>query len=105
ADYPHAPGTVPLELGDGRVEQRVVVEAVLLRDPLAVLEDLRTVRVLLAGHVAGLLQQGHVHERRRVTHRARVPVPVPRAADVTALFDDAHVLDAGLPQPGAGDEP
>ena len=56
---------VPLEVGDLGVEQRVVVEAELLPDALAVLEDLRRVRVLLGRHVPGLLEQRHVHEATR----------------------------------------
>ena len=34
-----------------------------------------------------------------------IAVPVPGAADVAALLDDADVVDAGLLQPGTGDEP
>ncbi len=95
---------VPLEVGDLGVEQDVVVEAEVLPDALAVLEDLGRVRVLLGRHVAGLLEQRHVHEARRVALRAGVAVPVPRAAEVAALLDDADV-DAGFLQAGAGDEP
>ena len=43
-------------------------------------------------------------KRRRVALRARVAVPVPGAAEVAALLDDADVVDAGFLQPGAGDE-
>ena len=77
----------------------------MLGDALAVLEDLGCVRVLLARHVAGLLEQREVDERRRVALRAGIAVPVPVAADVAALVDDPHVVDAGLLEPGAGDEP
>ena len=95
---------VPLEVGDLGVEQRVVVEVELRADPAAVLEDLGRVRVLLGRHVPGLFEQRHVDERSGVALRARVAVPVPRAAEVAALLDDAHVVDAGFLQPGAGDE-
>ena len=88
---------VPLEVGDLGVEQRVVVEAELLADALAVLEDLGRVRVLLDRHVPGLFEQRHVDERRRVALRAGVAVPVPGAAEVAALLDDAHVVDARPP--------
>ena len=62
-------------------------------------------RVLLGRHVAGLFEQRHVHEARGVALCARVPVPVPRAPEVAALLDDADVVDAGLLEPGAGDQP
>ena len=90
---------VPLELGDLGGEQRVVVEAELSGDAPAVLEDLRAVHVLLGRHVPGLFEQRQVDHRRRVALRAGVAVPVPGAAEVAALLDDADV-DAGLLQPG-----
>ena len=68
------------------------------------LEDLGRVRVLLRRHVPGLFEQRHVDERCGVALRAGVAVPVPGAAEVAALLDDAHVVDAGLLQPRAGDE-
>ena len=74
-------------------------------DAARVLEDLRGVGVLLARHVAGLLEQREVHERRGVALGARVAVPVPGAAEVAALLDDPDVVDAGLVQLGAGDQP
>ena len=36
--------------------------------------------------------------------RARVAVPVPGATEVAALLDDADVVEAGLSQPGAGEQ-
>ena len=103
ADDPPRPVVVPLEVGHLGVEQDVVVQTEVLPDALAVLEDLGRVRVLLGRHVAGLFEQRHVHEARRVALRAGIPVPVPGAAEVAALFDDADV-DAGFLQPCAGDE-
>jgi hypothetical protein len=70
------------------MEQRVVVQAELRADPLAVREDLRAVHVLLGGHVPGLFQQRHVHHRRGVALRAGVPVPVPGAAEAAAGLHD-----------------
>jgi hypothetical protein len=105
ADAPAGAGRVPFEALDLGVEEGVVVQAEVFADAAAVFEDLGRVRVLLRRHVPGLLEQRHVHVRGRVALRARVAVPVPRAAEVAALLDDAHVLDAGLLQPRAGDEP
>ena len=105
ADHPSLARLVPGERRDLGVEQRVVVEPEVLSDPLAVLEDLRSVRVLLGRHVAGFLEQRHVDERRGVALRARVAVPVPGPTEVTGFVDDAHVVDTGLLQPRAGHEP
>ena len=74
-------------------------------DAARVFEDLRGVGVLLARHVAGLFEQREVHEGGRVALSARVTVPVPGAAEVAALLDDPHVVDAGFVQLGAGDQP
>ena len=70
ADDPARLLVVPLEIGHLGVEQGVVVEAELLADALAVLEDLGRVRVLLGRHVAGLFEQRHVDEADAVSHCA-----------------------------------
>ncbi len=104
ADDPSGTGLVPGQIGDLGVEQGAVVQPVLLPDALAVLEDLRGVGVLLGGHVPGLFEQRHVHEGRGVALGTRVAVPVPGAAEVAALLDDADVVDAGLHEAGRGHE-
>ena len=58
--------------------------------------------VLLLRDVAGLLQQRQVDVALDVALRAGIAVPVPGAAEVAALLDDADALDPGLAQPGAG---
>jgi len=73
-------------------------------DRLAVAEDLRRLGVLLLRHVADLLEQRQVDVGLDVACRPRVPVPVPGAAEVAALLDDADVVDAGLAQAGPGEE-
>jgi hypothetical protein len=85
------------------MEQRVVVQAELPADALAVRQDLRAVHVLLGRHVPGFLEQRQIDHRRRVALRARVAVPVPGAAEIAAFLDDPDV-HAGLPQPGSGDQ-
>src|SRR5215831_13958115 len=77
---PTRPGVVPRQIRHLGVEQGVVVQAELLADALAVFEDLWPVNVLLARHVAGLLQQRQVDHGRGVALGARVAVPVPGAA-------------------------
>ena len=105
ADDPARRGRIPLELGDRGREQRVVVEVERLGDAPAVLEDLGRHDVLRRRHVAGLFQQRQVDHGRGVAHRARVAVPVPRAAEVAADLDDPHVVDARLLQPRAHAQP
>ena len=105
ADGPARFRLVPIETHDLGVEQRVVVEAVLLADALAVREDFRRMRVFLGRHVAGFFEQRHVDHRGRIALRARIPVPVPGAAEVAALLDDADILNAGFRQPRGGGEP
>ena len=98
-DDPARTGLVPAQPGHLGLEQRVRVQAELPADALAVREDLRAVHVLLRRHVPGLFQQRQVDHRRRVALRARIAVPVPGAAEVAALLDDADV-DAGLAAAG-----
>ena len=104
-DHPAGIYLVPVEALDLGVEQRVVVEAVLLADALAVREDFRRMRIFLRRHVAGFFEQRHVDHRRRIALRARIPVPVPRAAEIAALLDDADIPDAGFRQPRGRGEP
>ncbi len=68
-------------------------------------EDLLAVGVLLLRHVADLLEQRQVGVGLDVAGDARVAVPVPGAAEVRGRVDDADVLDAGLAQPRAGQQP
>ena len=69
--------------------------------PLAVLEDLRAVRVLLGRDVADLLEQRQVDVRLDVALRARVAVPVPGAAEVAALPKEGAAAPTSFKQAGA----
>ena len=104
-DHPALGCVVPFEVLHLGVEQRVVVEAELAADAPALREDFGRVGVLLARPVPGLLEQRHVDHRGRVALGAGIAVPVPGAAEVAALLDDADVRDAGLDQPRAGHQP
>ena len=95
---------VPRDGRDLGREAGALVQVEVPGDATAVLEDLRCAGVLLARDVAGLLQQREVDVGLDVALCARVPVPVPGAAEVAALLDDAKVVDARLPEPGAGDQ-
>ncbi len=101
-DGPAGPIGSPLDRGDLPRQARIVGEAEVPGDTAAVLWDLGPVRVLLRRDVAGLLEQRQVDVRRDVALRTRVPVPVPRPADVAALLDDPDVVDARLLQVGTG---
>src|SRR2546430_9014533 len=80
------------------------MEAVFLADALAVREDFGRMRIFLRRHVAGLFQERHVDHRGRVALRAGIAVPVPGAAEIAALLDDADITDAGFHQPRGGCE-
>src|SRR5205814_5604671 len=95
---------VPVEALRLGVEQRVGVETILLADTLAVRENLRRMRVFFRWHVPGFFEQWHVDHRGRVALRAGIAVPIPGAAKVAALLDDADILDAGLGKPCGGGE-
>ena len=86
------------------MEQGVVVEAELAADAPALFEDFRGVGILLGRPVPGLFEQRHIDHRGGVALGAGVSVPVPGAAEVAALLDDADILDARLDQPRAGDQ-
>ncbi len=105
AHDPAPVGVVPAHLGDLGLEARVAVQVEVAADRLAVGEDLGRLRVLLLRDVADLLEQRQVDVRLDVAGGAGVAVPVPRATEVAALLDDADVVDAGLAQPGAGEQP
>ena len=97
-------GVVPAHLGDLGLETRVAVQVEVSADRLAVGEDLGRLGVLLLRHVADLLEQRQVHVRLDVARSAGVAVPVPGAAEVAALLHHADVVDAGLTEPGAGEQ-
>ena len=76
----------------------------MLTDRVTVRQDLGGTRVLFAGDVANLFEQRKVDVRLNIAHGAGVTVPIPRAAEVPALFDNTNVFDAGLTQSSTGKE-
>ncbi len=87
------------------LEAGVAIEVEELADRPAVSQDLGRPRVLLLRDITDLFQQRQVDVRLDVTHRTRVAIPVPGAPEVAALFDDPDVVDAGLAQARAGEQP
>ena len=84
------------------VEQRIVVEAGTACRCAGTARGFPARARTSRSAVAGLFEQRHVDHRRGVALRAGIAVPVPGAAEVAALLDDAHIRDAGLDQPRAG---
>ena len=98
-DVPHLLRFVPHGRRHRRLEHREFVEVVTPRDRLAVREDLRPARVVVLRHVTHFVEQRQIVVRDDVARGARITVPVPRAADVAAAFDDTNALDAFFAQP------
>ncbi|EHJ60873.1 hypothetical protein NSU_2033 [Novosphingobium pentaromativorans US6-1] len=98
-DQPAVFSIVPAQFVDQGLEQGVGVKVVMPGDPLAVLENLGCLGVLLGRDVTGLFKERHVDVRFDVAGRAGIAVPVPGSAEVSCLVDDAHRSDALLGQP------
>ncbi len=86
------------------LETRVAIEIELLADGTAVLEDLRRARIFLDWHVADLFEQRQVDVGLDIAGRARIAVPIPGAAEIAALLDNADVLDTSFAQTRAGEQ-
>ena len=95
---------IPLHVGHLGLEAGVAVEVVLAPYGFGVLEDFRGEAVLLLRDIAELLDERQIDVRLDVALGARITVPIPSAAEVAALLDDADVLNARLAQPGTGQE-
>ena len=76
----------------------------MLADATRMRADLVAEAVLLLGDVAGLFQQRQVDVAFDVALSAGISIPVPGAAEVAALLDDADILDPGLAQTRRGQE-
>ena len=103
-DGPSQARAIPGDPGHLGREARALVEPEVPGDAAAVLQDLRGAGVLLAWDVGRLLQQGEVHVGLDVALCSGISVPVPGAAEVATLFDDAKVVDARLREPCPRDE-
>ena len=96
ADPPALDRRIPAQRPNHGTEQRLLVEAKMTADPLALLEDLAAIGVAVLGEIAHLLEQRHVAIRLDVALHPGVAVPIPGAAEVAAHLDDADVADAGF---------
>ena len=86
------------------LETGIGVEVVLFGYGAAMGQNLRRACIFLCRHEADLFQQRQVDIALDVAGCAGIAVPVPGAAEVTALFDDPDVLDARFPQPRPGQQ-
>src|SRR5208337_4695058 len=97
-DDPSALVLAPGERLDLGLKAGVAIQIELLADAPRVGQDFRRVRVLLLGDVAGFLEQRQIDVRLDIALRTGIAIPVPGAAEVAALLDDADILYAGLAQ-------
>ena len=84
------------------MEERELIKAEVLPNPAGVLEDLRSKGIFLLRHVARFFQERQVAVGFDIALGAGVTVPVPGSAEIASGFDEQHVLDAPLLQPGRG---
>ena len=103
-DEPAAAVVVPGHAGDFRLEAGVAVEVEVAPDGPAVGQDLGRGGVFGFRHVADLFQQRQVDIGLHIAGRAGIAVPVPGAAEVAALFDEADIVDPRLAQASAGQQ-
>src|SRR5579885_211701 len=103
-DNPSAFLVAPDHVPDLGLKQGSAVEIELLSDAPGVRQDFRRERIFLFGDVTGLFEQRQIDVRLDIALRARVAVPVPGPAEISALLDDANVLDSGLTQPRAREQ-
>ncbi len=85
-------------------EYRLFVEVELLSDSARMVPDLVRAGVLLLGDIAGLLQQRQIDVGLNIALRAGIPVPVPRAAEISAIVDDAYLLKIRFTQTGRSEQ-
>ena len=104
-DRPALRGVVPFQRGHFGLEAGALVLVELTPDGLRVGEDFRGEAVLLLRHVAEFLHQRQVDVGLDVALRPRVAVPVPSAAEVPTLLDDAQVAHARGIEPRRGQLP
>src|SRR5215469_15874804 len=88
-DDPAPDGFVPAHLSDFGLKADIAIEIELLADRAAVLQDLRSARIFLDRHVADLFEQRQINIGLDIARRARIAVPIPGAAKVAALLDQA----------------
>src|SRR6266481_5682029 len=65
-------------------------------DAPRVLEYLRRIGVPLLRDIAGLFEQRQIDVRLYIALRTRIAIPVPGAAEIATLLDDADTLHAGF---------
>ena len=103
-DDPAADRLVPLHGGHRGLEDRALVQIVVPANRARVFEDLRLVCELVVRDVAELLAERQVDVRLRIAGSARIAVPVPGAAEVATVLEDADIIEARLAQARGGQQ-
>ncbi len=88
----------PAQFADLGLEARQPVQVEGFPDALRMGADLRRERVFFPRNVAGLFEQRQVDVTLDVALRAGIAVPVPGAAEISALLDDTDALDPAAAQ-------
>ena len=95
---------VPPEVRDRGVKEGAVVKIVVTADAPSMFKDFRLVGEFMAGDVAHFLAEGEVDGRFRVTGGAGIAIPIPGAAEVAAVLQEAKVGKPRFLQARRGDE-
>src|SRR5579872_7196882 len=92
----------PAQFRDFGLEKRAFVKAEVTRDPFAVLENLRSLGVLLDWNVSNLLKEGQIDIALDVAGSSGIAVPIPGPTEVSGLLYNANVGNP-VPQEAASD--
>ena len=64
----------------------------MVADILSVLHDFWRERIFVFGYVVEFFKHREVAVTLNVTHRSRVPIPIPGTAEISAAFNDPDVF-------------
>ena len=98
SDRPTSRGLVPLGFLDRGMEKTLIVETKFFCHLLAIFHDLEARRELHGRDVIHFFQQREIAIRLDVARDARITIPIPCTAYVSAFFAKAHILKTGLSQ-------
>src|SRR5690606_20853381 len=93
---------IPAHLRHFGLEERIIIKAEMAADGTAVLENLGGLRVFLDRHVADFLEKRQIDIGFNIAGGTGIAVPVPCAAEITALLNQADPLYACFTQAGTG---
>ena len=97
-DQPTPAVFIPLGTGYFCLHQRIGMQIIFFGYHTTIIKCFRRIGIFLLRGKLGFFQQGEIDVRLDVARSARIPVPIPRAAKVAALFDNPEIINAGLAQ-------